>query len=72
MQFFIKDSFSKYDQIHRKLRNMVTFIEKILNEKIHFLCSINVRLGASNTTIIMFKLLATFGALEIWDEFGLS
>ena len=51
---------------------MVTFIEKILNEKIHFLCSINVHLGALNTAIMMFKLLATFGALEFWDEFGLS
>ena len=51
---------------------MVTFIEKILNEKIHFLCSVNVHLGALNTATMMFKLLVTSGALEFWDEFGLS
>ena len=47
-------------------------LKKILNEKIHFLCSVNVHLGALNTATMMFKLLVTSGALEFWDEFGLS
>ena len=39
MKFFIKDLFSKCDQICRKLGDLVTFTEEILNEKLHFLCS---------------------------------
>ena len=34
IKFFIKDFFSKCDQIRRKLRNLVTFTEEILNETI--------------------------------------
>ena len=36
MKFFINDFFSKCDQIRADL---VTFTEKIINEKFHFLCS---------------------------------
>ena len=35
----IKDFFSKYDQIRKKLADLVTFTEEILNGKLHFLCS---------------------------------
>ena len=38
MKFSIMDFFSKYDQIRRKLRNLVTFAEEILKGKPHFLC----------------------------------
>ena len=39
MKFSIKGFFSKCDQIRRKLLHLVTFTEKILNEKLDFLCS---------------------------------
>ena len=39
MKFPIKNFFSKYDQIRRKLWNLITFSEKILNYKLPFLCS---------------------------------
>ena len=38
--FSIKDFFSKCDQIHRKTSDLVTFTAEILNEKLHFLCSV--------------------------------
>ena len=38
MKFSIEDFFSKYDQIHTA--DLVTFIEEILNGKLHFLCSV--------------------------------
>ena len=45
MKFPIKGLFSKCDQIRRKLRiwsaDLVTFTEEILNEKLHFLCSVH-------------------------------
>ena len=41
MKFSIKDFFSKCDQIQRKLHGLLTFTEKILNGKLHFLCSVN-------------------------------
>ena len=39
MKFSIKDYFSKYEQIRRKL---VTFTQETLNGKIHFLCIISM------------------------------
>ena len=36
MKFSIKDLFSKYEQICRKLADLVTFIEEILNGKLIF------------------------------------
>ena len=39
MKFSINDFFSKCDQIRRKLQDLVTFTEEILNGKLHFLCS---------------------------------
>ena len=39
MKFSIKDIFSKCDQI-RSPADLVTFTEKILNGKLHFLCSV--------------------------------
>ena len=47
MKFFIKDFVRKCDQIRRELQiwshlltaDLVTFTEKILYEKLHFLCS---------------------------------
>ena len=36
---FHKDFFSKYDEIHKETVDLVTFTEKILNGKLHFLCS---------------------------------
>ena len=41
MKFSIKDFFSKWDQIRRKL-DLVTFTEEILNGKLHFLCNENM------------------------------
>ena len=41
MKFSIKNFFSKCDQIRRKLQIFVSFTEEILNEKLHFLCSVN-------------------------------
>ena len=41
MKFSIKDFFSKCDQVRKKLR--ITFTEKILNGKLHFLCSARAR-----------------------------
>ena len=35
MMFSIKDFFSKGDQVRRKLRNLVTFTEEILDGKLH-------------------------------------
>ena len=40
MKFSIKDFFSKYDQIQRKLQILVTYTEEIFNGKPHFLCSV--------------------------------
>ena len=37
MKFLINDFFSKCDQIRTDL---VTFTEEIINEKLHFLCSV--------------------------------
>ena len=39
MKFSIKDFFSKWDQI-QKTADSVTFIEEILNEKLHLLRSV--------------------------------
>ena len=39
MKFYIKDFFSKWDQIRSFLGDLVTFIEEILNGKLHILCS---------------------------------
>ena len=39
MKFSIKDFFSKYDQIRRKL-DLVTFTEEILDGKLHILCAV--------------------------------
>ena len=36
MKFLIKDFFNKYDQIRRKLWDLVTFNEEILNENFIF------------------------------------
>ena len=38
MKFSIKDFFNKCDQI-RSPEDLVTFMEEIFNEKLHFLCS---------------------------------
>ena len=45
MKCFIKDFFSKCDQIQKKLRpqktaRLVTFTKEILNGKLYFLCSV--------------------------------
>ena len=39
VKFFIKDFFSKCDQIPQEIADLVIFTEKILNVKLHFLCS---------------------------------
>ena len=39
MRFSLNDFFSKYKQIRRKLRIWSIYTEKILNGKLHFLCS---------------------------------
>ena len=39
MEFFIKDLFSKCEQIRSFLSDFVTFTVEILHGKIHFLCS---------------------------------
>ena len=39
MKFFIKDFFSKYDQIGRKMQIWAHLLKKSLMEKLHFLCS---------------------------------
>ena len=41
MKFSIKDFFSKYDKIRRKLR-IWSHLLKILNGKLHFLCSVRI------------------------------
>ena len=46
MKFFIKDLFSKCDEIRKKIVELVTFTEEILNGKLHFVYS------DGNTTII--------------------
>ena len=43
MEFSIKDFFSKCDQIHRKLRNLVRFTKEMLNERLRFLCSVKLK-----------------------------
>ena len=40
MKFFIKDFFSKCDQIRKKLRIWSHLLMKIHNGKLHFLCSV--------------------------------
>ena len=40
MKFSIKDFFIKYDQMRIFSEDLVTFTEEILNEKLHFLCSV--------------------------------
>ena len=40
MKFFINDFFCKCDQIRRKLGDLVTFTEEILNGTLHFLHSV--------------------------------
>ena len=40
MKFSIKDFFNKYHQIRKKTADLVTFIEEIVNGKLHLLCSI--------------------------------
>ena len=39
MRFSLNDFFSKYKQIRTKLRIWSIYTEKILNGKLHFLCS---------------------------------
>ena len=39
MKFFIKDFFSKCDQILHFSADLVSLTEEILNGKLHFLCS---------------------------------
>ena len=67
MKVSIKDFFSKYDQIRRKLRIWSHLLKKILNEKLHFLCSarttnvtINLKKCPINSSISMlnFKIMS--------------
>ena len=44
-EVFIKDFFSKYDQIRRKLPDLLTFTEETLNGKLLFSCSVSRHLG---------------------------
>ena len=53
MKFSIKDFFSKYGQICSFVRIWSHFSEEILNGKLHFLCSWNVRMPACNTSEII-------------------
>ena len=46
MKFFIKDFFSKCDQVYSFLPDLVTFTEKILHGKLYILCSGRKRKGA--------------------------
>ena len=50
MKFSIKDFSSKCDQI----ADLVTFTEKILNGKLHFLCSANVRFAERLICVLSF------------------
>ena len=43
MKLFIKDFFSKCDQMPQFPADLVTFTEEILNGKIHILCSANLQ-----------------------------
>ena len=43
MKFFIKDFFSKCDQIPQKIADLVTCTGEIINRKLHFLCSASQR-----------------------------
>ena len=45
MKFYIKDFFSKSDQIRSSLRIWSHFTEEIFNGKLHFLCSVNMGKG---------------------------
>ena len=42
MKFSINDSFSKCDQVQQFPGDLVIFIEKIVNGKLRFLCSVNM------------------------------
>ena len=48
MKFFIKDIFSKCDQL-------VTFTEEILNENIHFLCCDNFPVAPTTLQSVYFE-----------------
>ena len=39
MEFFVKDFFSKYEQIRNFVRICLHLLKTILNRKLHFLCS---------------------------------
>ena len=57
IKFFIKDFFSKCDQIRRKPADLVTFTEEILYGKLHLFvqCGGNLELiGADTDFLIMF------------------
>ena len=47
MKFSVKDFFSKCDQIFLTV-DLVKFTEKILNRKLHFLCSVSILTHASH------------------------
>ena len=59
-KFSIKDFFSKYDQIRRKLRISSYLPEEIVNGKLHFLCSENLVKQAMFTTHFDFVLIFIF------------
>ena len=64
MKYFIKDFFSKCNQIRWKLQetvDLVTFTEEILNGKLHFLCS------DSKVFFYYIKTTPTFHISEIWQ-----
>ena len=52
MKFSIKNFFSKCDQIHSFLTNLVTFTEEILNENLHYWCSVICRLDTTKHGLI--------------------
>ena len=63
MKFFIKDFFSKCDQIRTKPADLVTFIEEILNGKLHLFvqCGGSLELiGADTDFLIMFLMFLYF------------
>ena len=71
MKFSIKDFFSKFDQIRRKL-DLVSFTQEILNGKLHFLCNIGNLLEISVSIDLIYSVIVMDVLADVLRSLSIS
>ena len=71
MKFSIKDFFSKFDQIRRKL-DLVSFTQEILNGKLHFLCNVGNLLEISVSIDLIYSVIVMDVLADVLRSLSIS